>query len=150
MLQVQQCCIFDAPADVYVNTVNCVGVMGKGLAKEFKALYPAMYKEYRQKCLDGSLRPGDYHAYVTETYGVNAPHLTILNIPTKDDWRNRSTLEYVRLGVEAISRYLDERTGLEVRVPLLGCSNGGLNKTDVIPILQTIRHDRHSVTICDF
>ena len=86
--------IFDSPAQTIVNTVNTVGVMGKGIALSFKMLYPAMFEEYHRLCLAGKLDIGKLHVYRT-------PNKIIVNFPTKKHWRAPSHPEYIELGLQA-------------------------------------------------
>ena len=84
--------LFDSPARVIVNTVNTVGVMGKGVAKEFKRVYPEMFTEYQKLCEGGQFNIGELFLYKTN-------HKWVLNFPTKKHWRNRSQLAYVKDGL---------------------------------------------------
>lgn len=121
--------IFNSTAQVIVNTVNCRGVMGKGLALRFKRKYPRMFKEYKRECKMGHLRPGNLHLYKT-------PHRWILNFPTKDDWRKKSKLEYVELGLQMfVANY--RLWGIRsIAFPRLGCDLGGLNWKDVRAVME--------------
>lgn len=85
--------IFESPAQVIVNTVNTVGVMGKGIAKDFKKYYPEMFKEYQRYCEIGALEVGKLWLYKT-------PNKWVLNFPTKKHWRNPSRLEYIESGLK--------------------------------------------------
>jgi O-acetyl-ADP-ribose deacetylase (regulator of RNase III) len=114
--------IFDSGATAIVNPVNCVGVMGGGLAKAFAERYPLMEDDYMSYCLSGLLRPGMVHAY----YSNLQEEPIILNLPTKDDWKNPSTVEYVHDGLIALAAYLNRFSIDSVAVPALGCGLGGL------------------------
>lgn len=119
-------------ADALVNTVNCVGVMGKGIALAFRNAYPRNFALYREECAAGRLRPGC--VFVTETGELFGPKY-ILNAATKDHWRDPSRTEWARSCAEGIARLCGE-LGLEsVAVPALGCSNGGLSWSVVRPAL---------------
>ena len=85
--------LFESPAQVLVNTVNTVGVMGKGVALEFKKLFPEMFEEYRRLCEGRLLKIGMLHIYRT-------PHKWVLNFPTKEHWRQPSRVEYIDAGQE--------------------------------------------------
>jgi O-acetyl-ADP-ribose deacetylase (regulator of RNase III) len=118
-----QLCIEDYwefQADVRVNTVNCVGVMGAGIAKEFKARYPEMFHDYYRACRDNRLQPGGIHVWEDK----------IINVATKDHWRQPSKYEWIEQGVRAIGEYLEglAREGkiVSVALPAMGCANGGL------------------------
>ena len=122
--------IFDSPADVLVNTVNTVGVMGKGIAKEFKRLHPGMFKAYSNMCKSGQLQIGDLWLYRHSSGGV-------LNFPTKQDWRSDSKIEYIEKGLQQfIEDYMtyDCRT---ISFPQLGCGSGRLSwEKDVKPLME--------------
>ena len=83
--------LFESPAQVLVNTVNTVGVMGKGIALQFKKIYPDMFKEYRDLCERKQFKIGSLHLYKT-------PHKWILNFATKREWRRPSQLQYIPRG----------------------------------------------------
>lgn len=122
--------LFESPAKVLVNTVNTVGVMGKGIAKEFKRIYPEMFKEYQQLCERQLLDIGDLWLYKT-------PHKRVLNFPTKKHWRNPSKPEYVEAGLEKFVQIYQEARITSISFPLLGCGNGELDwKTDVKPLME--------------
>ena len=113
--------IFDHPPTVaLVNPVNCRGVMGAGLALEFKKRYPAMFREYARKCKNGGLHPGMLHIWRGER--------TIVNLPTKFDWRNPAILVHVDIGLEVLSGYIWSNG---IAIPKLGCGLGGLHWPDV-------------------
>src|SRR5438034_6813010 len=120
--------IFNSKAHVIVNTVNCEGVMGKGLALAFKERYPAMFAVYQQECKAGKLRIGR-----PTLYKVSTPW--ILNFPTKDHWRPPSKLEYLEKGLEyLVANY--QKTGIQsIAFPKLGAQNGKLSWDDVGPLM---------------
>jgi O-acetyl-ADP-ribose deacetylase (regulator of RNase III) len=113
--------IFDAPADIRVNTVNCVGVMGAGVALAFKQRYPDMFKDYQRDCKDGRVAPGTMHVWKSLTGDW------IINFPTKRDWREPSRYEDVDAGLDDLRGYLDEVGPVTVALPALGCGHGGLD-----------------------
>ena len=122
--------LFKSPAHVLVNTVNTVGVMGKGVAKEFKTLFPDMFRQYRNLCEDKKLDIGNLFLYRTDNKWV-------LNFPTKKHWRNPSRPEYIEKGLQKlVSIYLD--VGIyDVAMPLIGCGHGELDwPTQVKPIVE--------------
>lgn len=122
--------LFRSPAQVLVNTVNVVGVMGKGVAKEFKRLYPEMFRKYRQLC--------DQHRFtIGQLFLYKTPHKWVLNFPTKMDWRNPSRPEYIEEGLKKlVSTYAD--VGIHsIAMPLLGCGNGELDwQNTVRPLVE--------------
>lgn len=118
--------IFDSTADVLVCPVNCVGVMGKGLALEFKRRFPQSHKAYAKDCKQCKIFPGDVFAYGRR----------LLFAATKDDWRNPSQIEWVkacliRLDIRAC--YGDFKS---IALPQLGCGCGGLDWADVWPLYE--------------
>ena len=121
--------LFESPAKVLVNTVNTVGVMGKGIAKTFKEVYPEMFREYQGFCRDGSLTVGKLWLYKT-------PHKWILNFPTKQHWRGKSRLEYIEAGLDKFAATYDRKLLLQVSFPMLGCGNGELDWDDVRPLME--------------
>lgn len=122
--------IFDSNAQTLVNTVNCVGVMGKGLALEFKNRYPAMFDKYKSFCDKGVFKPGVLWIYKAED------GKWILNFPTKVDWKNPSELSYIREGLKKFVEIWEEKGIKSIAFPLLGCKNGGLDPDDVIPLME--------------
>lgn len=116
--------LFESPAQVITNTVNCVGVMGKGVALEFKRRYPGMFEDYQAKCTAGEIRPGQPYLWEDDT-------TQILNFPTKDHWRGESRLEYIERGLRYIAEHYDELGIHSIAMPPLGCGNGGLDWADV-------------------
>lgn len=113
--------IFDIPADIRVNTVNCVGVMGAGVALAFKQRYPEMFKDYQEDCKNGRVRPGKMHVWKSLTGDW------VINFPTKRDWREPSRYEDIDAGLDDLRSYLDSVGPVTVALPALGCGNGGLD-----------------------
>jgi O-acetyl-ADP-ribose deacetylase (regulator of RNase III) len=114
--------IFESGATAIVNPVNCVGVMGGGLALAFAKRYPDMELDYVEYCNRGLLRPGMVHSYFSNLEDIPI----VLNLPTKDDWRDPSTYQYVHDGLIALAVYLNCFNIDSVAVPALGCGLGGL------------------------
>lgn len=121
MLEFTQGDMFEAKADIRVNTVNCVGVMGAGVALAFKQRYPEMFKEYQHACKKGQVRPGHMHVWKSLSGDW------IVNFPTKRDWREPSRYEDIDAGLDDLRRYLDTVGGVTVALPALGCGHGGLD-----------------------
>jgi len=109
--------IFDIPADAYVNTINCIGVMGAGIALEFKNRYPKMYGHYKNQCSTHAIRPGDCYAY-------HENGLYLLGLAVKDDWRHWSTLEWLESSIKSLKLVLLENDIKSVNLPLPGGKNG--------------------------
>ncbi|WP_342588134.1 macro domain-containing protein [Rhizobium chutanense] len=121
--------LFDSPAQTLVNTVNVVGVMGKGIALEFKERYPAMFKAYKKLCDSHSLDIGKLHLW-------RASDHWILNFPTKTTWRQPSKIEYIEAGLETFQRSYKQMGIASISFPPLGCGNGNLNWKDVRPLME--------------
>ncbi|MBM7323986.1 macro domain-containing protein [Agrobacterium sp. S2] len=119
----------ESSAQTLVNTVNCVGVMGKGLAKAFKDRDPEMYSAYKRICDDGLLKPGKLWLWKGQPNWV-------LNFPTKIHWRNPSKLEWIEEGLAKFVAGHAELGIREISFPRLGCGNGGLNWDDVRPVME--------------
>ena len=119
-----------ADVDALVNTVNTVGVMGKGIALQFKRAYPAMFKAYEAAAKAHEIRLGN--VYVWETGQITRPRF-IINFPTKRHWRAKSRLKDIDAGLIDLVRVVQERGIKSIAVPPLGCGNGGLNWADVEP-----------------
>lgn len=122
--------LFTSPASVLVNTVNTVGVMGKGIAKDFKRFYPEMFREYQRRCEQGTLDIGELFFY-------QHPHKSVLNFPTKKHWRQPSRLDYIEAG---LSKFVQEYRNFRIHsvgFPQLGCGNGELDwENQVRPLMQ--------------
>lgn len=117
--------IFTSNAQILVNTINCVGAMGRGIALAFKIKYPNMYQEYRKACFRHEIRPGMvwvYHA---------ADGKIIFNAAVKDDWRNPSRIEWVSQCLQEIIRIARELKVTSVAIPWMGAMNGRIPVTSV-------------------
>ena len=116
--------MFACEADILVNTVNCIGKMGKGLAEEFKYRYPKMHKDYVKACDDNRVRIGVPHVWTSND--LFAP-VTIINFPTKKHWANDSKYEYILEGLDWLRNYLLQHPDKSIAIPPLGCGNGNLD-----------------------
>ncbi len=123
--------LFESKCTAIVNTVNCVGVMGKGIALEFKRRYPEMYDDYVAKCRSGEVRPGKPYVY-TGRDGTK-----VLNFPTKDHWRSPSRLSYIIDGLDWFVKHYQEYGIDSIAFPPLGCGNGGLSWKTVGPLMYS-------------
>ena len=121
--------LFQSEAQTLVNTVNTVGVMGKGIALEFKRRFPAMYKDYVRRCDEGQVRMGEPYLFRSLT----PPW--IINFPTKEHWRGPSRLEAIRSGIAYLAAHHREWDIESLAVPPLGCGEGGLEWRIVGPTL---------------
>jgi len=125
---------FEFEADIRVNTVNCVGVMGAGVALAFKNRYPSMFAEYVDQCKSGRVRPGK--PSVWHSSDTLLEDIEVVNFPTKDDWRKPSEYSYVESGLQWLSSYLKEKEGKIVTLPALGCGHGGLEWVKVKELIE--------------
>jgi O-acetyl-ADP-ribose deacetylase (regulator of RNase III) len=125
---------FDFDADIRVNTVNCVGVMGKGVALAFKQHYPDMFRHYVKQCRSGEIRPGRPAVWLHND--MISKGIEIINFPTKDDWKNPSEYSYVEDGLVWLASYLRVKQGKIVTLPALGCGNGGLEWSRVKALIE--------------
>lgn len=116
--------IFQSEAEVLVNPVNCDGVMGAGLALQFKRAYPEMFLDYLRQ----DLEPGKLHCFQADRL--------IINFPTKVHWRDLSRIEYIRSGLVALAFEIGQRGIKSIAIPPLGCGLGGLKWTEVGPMIE--------------
>ncbi|WP_340139386.1 macro domain-containing protein [Lactobacillus intestinalis] len=134
--------IFMSPAQTLVNTVNTVGVMGKGVAKDFKKYYPQMYKKYRILSKRKQLNIGQLMISKEEPiYYRRKPtgqyrNRWVLNFPTKRHWRNKSKIEYIEAGLSKFVKEYKNRNIESISFPQLGVGNGGLNWNEVQEVME--------------
>src|SRR3990172_6678858 len=136
--------LLEAEAEALVNTVNCVGFMGKGIALQFKQAWPENFDAYAKACKAGEVRPG--RMFIWETGRMINPKF-IINFPTKRDWRGKSRIEDIKSGLRALIvdvRRLGIRT---IAVPPLGCGNGGLDWRAVRPLIEAAFTEVPSVEV---
>lgn len=125
--------IVKADAEALVNTVNCVGFMGRGIALQFKRVFPANFTAYEAACRLDAVKPG--RMLVFETGYLTGPRY-IINFPTKRHWRGASRIEDIESGLRALVGEVRERGIRSIAVPPLGCGLGGLNWQDVRPRIE--------------
>lgn len=131
MIQLHKGNLFYDDAEVLVNTINCVGVMGKGIALQFKELYPDMFECYKQACKKGEVVVGRMFVYpITQLIPTNNVKY-IFNFPTKDHWRDPSEMEYISKGLIHLAYCLGKYDIKSIAIPALGCNNGGLKWSKV-------------------
>lgn len=130
MLKYVSSSLFESPAQTLVNAVNTVGIMGKGIAAEFKQRYPGMFERYARYCKDGSLDIGKLYLYRT-------PNKLVLNFPTKKHWKQPSKLEYIEAGLRKFVDTYEAHGIASISFPQLGCGNGGLSWTEVQPLMES-------------
>ncbi len=120
-------------AEALVNTVNCVGFMGRGIAKRFKETFPDNFKAYAARCKHDEMQPG--HVFVFETGQVLPPRY-IINFPTKRHWRGKSRIEDIESGLVSLVKEIQSRDIRSIAIPPLGCGLGGLHWPDVRAHMQ--------------
>jgi len=120
--------ILESEAEALVNTVNCEGFMGKGLAYQFKKSFPKTNKSYVQMCNKNELFPGKMH-YFRENNKL------IINFPTKDKWRKKSEIDYIDKGMNSLIKVIEENNLKSIAIPPLGSGNGGLEWKEVKDII---------------
>jgi O-acetyl-ADP-ribose deacetylase (regulator of RNase III) len=123
--------LLDAEVDALVNPVNTVGVMGKGLALQFRRRFPAMFDDYRLAARRGELSVGRMHVWETV---FSQPRL-IVNFPTKGHWRGTSRMGDIHAGLIDLVRVIADHRIESVAIPALGCGNGGLSWVQVRPLI---------------
>lgn len=131
MIEIVKGDLFKSGCEALVNTVNCKGVMGKGLALAFKNKYPKMFRAYKHACDNGLMKIGCISQY------KDSSGITIINFPTKDHFRQPSRLEYIEAGLEEFVKCYQR--GIydfkSIAFPMLGCGLGGLNSDTVLQIM---------------
>lgn len=128
--------IFTTACNTIVNTVNCVGVMGAGIAYEYRLRYPEMYEKYQKLCKENLLQIGSLWIYKAE-------NKSILNFPTKNDWKQPSKIEYLEKGLQKFVDTYKEKEITSIAFPLLGASHGGLTQE------QSLSTMKKYLTQCD-
>jgi O-acetyl-ADP-ribose deacetylase (regulator of RNase III) len=136
--------LLDSHVEALVNTVNTVGVMGKGIALMFKEAFPANFRAYAVACKRKEVRVG--RMFVTENRAFEGPHW-IINFPTKKHWRQPSKIEWIVEGLKDLRHVIQENKIRSVALPPLGSGNGGLDWPDVRTEIQRILGDLEEVDI---
>ncbi len=138
MIRSTQGNLLAAEAEALVNTVNTVGVGGKGIALMFKAAHPDNFRAYAAACKAGKLAPGGL--FITERQDMFGPRW-IVNFATKDHWRQPSRLDWIRDGLAALRAEITARSIRSIAIPPLGAGNGGLDWNDVKPLIVAALSD---------
>ncbi|GAB6187535.1 type II toxin-antitoxin system antitoxin DNA ADP-ribosyl glycohydrolase DarG [Thermopirellula anaerolimosa] len=133
MIEITQGNIIEADAEALVNTVNCQGFMGKGIALQFKKAFPDNFKAYERACRAGDVRPGRMFVF---PIGMMTNPKYIINFPTKRKWREKSRMEDIEAGLAALVDELRRLKVSSVAVPPLGCGHGGLDWGRVRPLIE--------------
>lgn len=139
--------ILKEDAEAIVNTVNCVGVMGRGIALQFKKAYPANFKSYATACKRGEVQPGRMFVFKTEKL-IN-PRF-IINFPTKRHWRGKSRMEDIESGLQALVEVICENNIQSIAIPPLGSGLGGLNWEAVKQLLEEALQSLKDVRVIIF
>lgn len=130
--------------DAIVNTVNCVGIMGKGIALQFKNKWPSNFTAYAAACKAGSVRLG--RMFIHDLGGLLKPHY-IVNFPTKEHWRGASKIEFIGTGLVDLVAQVRRLHIRSIAIPPLGCGNGGLKWSDVRPLIVNAFEDLPNVEV---
>lgn len=125
--------ILRAEAEALVNTVNCVGIMGRGIALQFKQVFPANFKAYEAACKREEVQPGRMFVFDT---GMLTPPRYIVNFPTKRHWRGKSRIEDIESGLTALVNEVRARGIRSIAIPPLGSGLGGLDWSQVRPLIE--------------
>lgn len=133
MIEYKKGNLLESDAEALVNTVNCVGVMGKGIALQFKQAFPDNFKEYEKACKNNLVMPGKM--FVFRTGSMFNPQY-IINFPTKRHWKGKSRIEDIKSGLIDFVEKIREYGIKSVAIPPLGCGNGGLDWNQVQPLIE--------------
>lgn len=139
--------IFSEPVEAIVNTVNCVGIMGRGVALQFKKNYPQNFKAYKVACDNKEVEPGKMFVY--QINALFDPKY-IINFPTKRHWRSKSKIEDIRAGLLALAEEIQTRQINSIAIPPLGCGLGGLDWKEVRYEMEKALKDLDNVNIIIF
>lgn len=139
--------MFKADAEALVNTVNCVGIMGRGVALQFKKLFPRNFREYQLACDAGEVQPG--RMFVHDTGQFTNPRY-IINFPTKRHWKGKSKIEDIDAGLSALAKEIEARGIRSIAIPPLGSGLGGLDWSDVRPRIEAALRDVPNVKVIVF
>ncbi len=134
MIEFKQGNLLEEKAEALVNTVNCVGVMGKGIALQFKRAYPENFRQYQKACKAGEVQPGSMFTVLTSSI-LNPKY--IINFPTKRHWKGKSKIEDIKAGLTSLVAEVQRLNITSIAIPPLGCGNGGLNWTDIKPLIES-------------
>lgn len=127
--------IFDIEADIYINPVNTKGIMGRGLAKQFKDKCPLMFQYYRKACINYDFQMGRLNVYkIASTQDIKCKY--IVNFPTKTHWRLPSQYEFISVGLKALLQFVEQNQIESIVIPPLGCGCGGLDTNKVLSIIE--------------
>ncbi|HEV7589281.1 MAG TPA: macro domain-containing protein [Longimicrobium sp.] len=133
MIRIARGNLLEAPVEAMVNTVNCVGFMGKGIALQFKQAFPANFRAYEAACKADAVVPGRMLVY---DHGMLIQPRYIINFPTKRHWRGKSRMDDIEAGLTALLEEVRDRGIRSIAIPPLGCGLGGLDWDEVRPRIE--------------
>ena len=143
MITFKQGDIFESGAQALVNPVNCIGVMGKGLAFKFMKKFPTYCEEYKQECRCGRVKIGITSWMIT---WLENPKI-IVSFPTKEHWKDLSTITYIQKGLGDLRKKIREYGIKSIAIPALGCGCGGLKWSEVKPLFDRYLGDLRDIDI---
>ncbi len=126
--------LLEQKVDAIVNTVNCVGVMGKGIALQFKRKWPSNFRDYQAACKSKLITPG--RMFVHDAGALAKQPRYIINFPTKIHWKGKSQIQFIDAGLEDLVRQIQALDIRSIAIPPLGCGNGGLGWSEVRPRIE--------------
>jgi O-acetyl-ADP-ribose deacetylase (regulator of RNase III) len=147
MIEIAKGNILEADAEALVNTVNCVGFMGKGIALQFKQAFPANFKAYESACNAGEVVPG--RMFIFDNGRLLNPRY-VINFPTKRHWRGKSRIGDIRSGLKALITDVRRLNIRSIAIPPLGCGLGGLNWREVRPLIEDAFSELRDVRVLLF
>lgn len=147
MIDFKQGNLLEEDVQALVNTVNCVGVMGKGIALQFKQAFPENFRLYAKACRAGEVQPGQM--FIVPTGNLFNPQY-IINFPTKRHWRNKSKIEDIQTGLQDLILQVKQLGISSIAIPPLGCGNGGLDWQQVKPLIESAFANLQDVKVVVF
>lgn len=147
MIEFKQGNLLEEKTEALVNTVNCVGVMGKGIALQFKQAFPENFRQYEKACRAKQVQPGKM--FTVSTGSLFYPRY-IINFPTKRHWKGKSKIEDIKSGLKALVEEIQQLGITSIAIPPLGCGNGGLNWAQVKPLIESALAQRPEVQVIIF
>ena len=132
--------MFDTPADAFINTINCQGAMGAGIALEFKKRYPKMFDDYKIQCRKKLICPGDCYVYWDDEN-----HVFLLGLAVKNDWKYWSTMEWIESCIKSLKLVILENDIKSVNMPLPGGMNGRRGPYGKVPGMTPPPADKNEI-----